>query len=41
LALPSLVIARAIGAALVVFDTYAEAQRQVAEAERRYPFMAW
>jgi hypothetical protein len=41
LALPSLAIARAIAAARTVLDTYAEAQRQVAEAERRYPFMAW
>lgn len=40
-ALPSLAIARAIAVALAVLDVYAEAQQQVAEAERRYPFLAW
>ncbi len=26
---------------LIVLDTFAEAQRQAHEAERRYPFTAW
>jgi hypothetical protein len=40
-ALPSVAIARATAFLLAVIDVYAEAQRQVKEAERHYPFMAW
>jgi hypothetical protein len=39
--LPAVFLSRAIAFALVVIDVYAEAQRQVKEAERHYPFMAW
>jgi hypothetical protein len=39
--LPGVAIARAIAFLFAVIDVYAEAQRQVAEAERHFPFMAW
>lgn len=39
--LPSGALSRLYAFALAVLDVYAEAQRQVAEAKRRYPFTAW
>lgn len=34
-------ITRVVSTVLTVIDVFAEAQKQVHEAQRRYPFTAW
>ena len=37
--LPAVALSRVIAFTFFMIDVYAEAQRQAAEAERRYPFL--